>query len=236
MAKTLEEIFTAIGADDAVVVKSAIQAEKDRGIEASRGKGKEVDKLLTELNRLRDFLRDDLEFDLDKDLKEQFEEARKDQGDDGNKKSELEKVVQQLTKKVESLTKEIGEKEKVATEKGEKLRVTKLTDVLRRSIGQKVHASDYVIKGLIRDGKVKLLEDEETAVFIENGEEVTFDKGVQNFLKANASIVVNDQTGGGGTDGNHKAPGEKVIRRSEFEKLPASEKSAKVKEGFKLTD
>jgi hypothetical protein len=234
--KSLEEILKALAPEDSDVVKSAIQTEKDKGIDASRNKGKEVEKHLTELNRLRDFLRDDLEFDLDEDLKKQLEEARKTNGTEGNKATELEKQVTTLSKQVKTLTDQLGEKDKLANDRAEKLRVTKLTEVLRKSIGAKVHSSDYVIKGLIRDGAVKLLDDEETAVFVQGGEEVEFDKGVQEFLKKNADIVKNDQNGGGGSTGDHKTPGEKIIRRTEFEKLTPSERSAKVKEGYKLTD
>jgi hypothetical protein len=236
MAKTLQDILTAVGAEDAGTIQQAIQAEKDRGIEASRKKGEEVNKHLTELNRLRDFLSKTLEFNLDEDLVAQYEEAQKDAGQNGQKATELEKQVKTLTKQVETLTTQKAESDKVAGERAERLKTTKLTELLRKQLGTKLHAPDYVIKGLIRDGNVKLLDDEETAVFIVSGNEVPLEKGAQDFLKANPGIVKNEQVPGSNSDGSHTAPGDKVIKRAEFEKLSAVERSAKVKEGFKLTD
>jgi uncharacterized FlaG/YvyC family protein len=241
MPRSLEEILKPLSDEESGVVRAAIQAEKDRGVEASRKKGQEVEKLLTEVNKFKDFLRDDMEFDLDKDLKEQLEaaEAAAAQGGEGDSKkaSDLEKQVKTLTKQVETLTTQLTEKEKIANEKSDRLRVTKLTEILRKSIGEKVHSSDFVIKGLIRDGTVKFAdENEDTAVFILNGTEMPFDKGVQDFLKGNPGIVKNEQAGGGGSGGDHGAPGEKVMKRSDFDKLSASERSAKARDGWKLTD
>ena len=56
MSKSLDEILNELGAD-ADVVKEALEAEKQHGIEESRKKGQDVKKFMTQANRYKDLLK-----------------------------------------------------------------------------------------------------------------------------------------------------------------------------------
>jgi len=225
----LDDVLKKLNEEEKTVVNSAIEAEKTRGIDESRKKGQSVTKFMTELNRLKDVIRN-AGLDPEADVEEQIVALK-----DGLKekpKSDLERQVLTLSKQVKILTDGMAEKTKEAeTEKG-KYRNTKLTQVLGTSLGEKIHASDFVIKGLIRDGKVKL-DENENPVWVDGENEIEFGKGVETFLKQNNGIVKTTQTpGAGSTPGNGKSA--KTMARAEFDNLAPANKMAFMKDGGQL--
>ena len=225
----LDDVLSKLTDDEKLVVTSAIDSEKSRGIDETRKKSQSVQKYMTELNRLKDIIRNS-GLDPDEDIEEQITSLK--DGLREKPKSDLERQVLTLTKQVKFLTDGMVEKTKEAeTEKG-KYRNTKLTQVLGSSIGEKIHATDFVIRGLIRDGKVKLDEDE-NVVWVEGENEIEFGKGVDTFLKANNTIVKTQQTPGtGSSPGTGRSA--KTMARAEFDNLGPADKISYMKDGGQI--
>lgn len=227
----LADVLNKLNDEEKSVVTEAIEAEKSRGIDESRKKGQSVQKYMTESNRLKDILRNS-GIDPDEDIEQQLTTLK-----DGLKekpKSDLERQVLTLSKQVKILTDGMAEKTKEAeTEKG-KYRNTKLTQVLGTSLGEKIHASDFVIKGLIRDGKVKL-DENENPVWVDGETETEFGKGVELFLKQNNTIVKTTQTPGtGSSPGSGKSA--KTMARAEFDSLAPADRMSFMKDGGKINN
>lgn len=227
----LDDILKKLTEEEKSVVTEAIEAEKSRGIDESRKKGQSVQKYMTEANRLKDILRN-AGIDPDEDIEQQISALKESIKE--KPKSDLERQVLTLSKQVKILTDGMAEKTKEAeTEKG-KYRNTKLTQVLGQSLGEKIHASDFVIKGLIRDGKVKL-DENENPVWVDGETEIEFGKGVDSFLKQNNGIVKTTQTpGAGSSPGSGKSA--KSMARAEFDNLAPADKMAYMKDGGQINN
>jgi len=73
--------------------------------------------------------------------------------------------------------------------------------------------------------------------FTEGGVETPFDDGIQKFLENNKDIAKNSQNSGAGSATNTGVPSSKVIKKAEFDALPASVQSDFVlKDGGKVVD
>lgn len=226
----LDDVLKDLPEDKRQAITEAFEAEKQRGIEESRKKGGDAKKLLTERNALKDRLKDlGLDPDAD-DLQDRISEYKEKLS---GKKGEADNA--EWIRKIKTLEEKISVKEKRETELAQKLERKTLTDHLRRAIGERVHASDYVIAGLIRDGKVKLSDDGETPIFLnDSGEEMDFKSGAEWFIKANPSIAINKQAGGGGS-GNSGKSGGKSMPQSEWEKMEPIARAKFINGGGVLT-
>ena len=225
----LDDVLKKLNEEEKSVITEAIESEKSRGIDESRKKGQSVQKYMTEANRLKDILRN-AGIDPDEDIEQQLVSLKESIKE--KPKSDLERQVLTLSKQVKMLTDGMAEKTKEAEGEKNKYRNTKLTQVLGTSLGEKIHASDFVIKGLIRDGKVKL-DENENPVWVDGETETEFGKGVELFLKQNNTIVKTQQTPGtGSSPGSGKSA--KTMVRSEFDSLAPSDKMAFMRDGGQL--
>ncbi|MCX6224235.1 MAG: hypothetical protein NTV01_05715, partial [Bacteroidia bacterium] len=184
-----------ISEEDVAVVNSLIESERNKGIEASRKKSKEVLDKMTALNKLRDTLKE-LGMNPDDDLEVQtasFKEKLSKSGTSSDN-SEIEKVMREVS----GLKKRLEEKEKIEVELSGKLRNKTITEILSQAMGDNFHAKDLTIKDFIREGKVKLTDDN-NVVFLDGNEEIELPKGIDAFKKARPDLVKNIQSGGSGS-------------------------------------
>lgn len=72
-----------------------------------------------------------------------------------------------------------------------------ITNKLADSLSNKVYGHDLLIKDLISEGKVDLVNDE--IVFVENDTHIDFNTGISNLLEARKDIVKNSQVPGSNT-------------------------------------
>ena len=225
----ITEVLAKLSSDDErAVVTAAIAAETQKGIDAARKKGAEVSRWMTEANTLRDQLKA-AEIDPAGDITEQIAAIREKAGT--KPKSDLEKQVVTLSKTIEQITKQLKEKEAAAIESADRYKSTRLKQELSRAIGDKVHAADFVIDGLIRAGTVTLNEND-TVTWKDGEDEIDFGKGVDQFLKSNPTIVKNAQKPGAGSSGS---PGGsvKTMQRADFEALAPVDRMKFIKDGGK---
>jgi hypothetical protein len=228
----LMDILKELPEEKQSVITAAIEAEKNRGIQEARKKGEDAKKLLTERNNLRDRLKDLGVDPEDSDSMQQRIDELKEKISGKKANTELEQMKRDLKKMQEFAESVKAEKAEIA----EKLASRTLSDALRKAFGDRVHAKDYVINGLIRDKAVKLAEDGETPVFSLNGSDVEIAKGVEEFLKANPNLVVNRQNGSGSGSGGgtHNQP-KKTMPQSEWLNLDPKARAVYIREGGTLT-
>lgn len=216
MSKSLDDVLSGLG-EDAEVVKEALEAEKQRGIEESRRKGQDIKKYMTQANRYKDLLKT-VELDPEaEDLQDQLA-AKVTAGK--STATEFEKQLSAMQKQIKSLTQTAEENAKIAQEKTQRYQRAKLSEVLKDKLGDKIYASDQVVKNLILEGRVKLANDDETVTYMqEDGSELDLKRGLDSFLKANPSIVKNTQTPGSGSSATKKMPSN-AMSKSDWDKLP----------------
>jgi hypothetical protein len=196
--------------------------EKEHGISEYKKRSSEVNKYLGENRKLKDFLKSKLEYDPDGDLERQYAEAEEELNrteKPGTKKTDLEQAVKKLEQKIVAIS-----AEKDAAEK--KIKVNKITQLL--SDGMKdIPSAQYVIKDFIGSGKVDLDEAGENVLFNEADEKIEMAKGLEQFRKANAHLVViNQQPGAGSNAGSRNTLGSKQMHYDEWMKLNAIQRAA----------
>jgi hypothetical protein len=220
---TLDEILSEVGDDKAAIIRAAIDAEKTRGIEASRKKGTEVSKWMESANKLRDSLRE-LELDPDADLspqiatvKEKIAKATSAHAPNGEI-AKLQKTVDDLLKK----SAQAEERERAAQQK---LSQATLTDHLRKAFGDSVYGADAQIKLMVLEGRAKLTDDGK-AVIVDGDNELDIAAGVEAFKKSHPEIVKNTATPGGGSSaGSGGKPQGKTITAAQFDAMSAKERA-----------
>ena len=107
---------------------------------------------------------------------------------------------------------------------------------LRDEKGQpKVYGADLLANELVTQGRVKLLDDERTVVFVDGDNETPFGDGMKAVLEQRKDLVRNPQRGGAGSSGGGDEGG-KTITRAAFEQLSPQDKIATVREGTQVTD
>jgi DNA repair exonuclease SbcCD ATPase subunit len=228
----LTEILDEIGEEKAAIINAAIEAEKNRGIEASRKKGEDVKKFMTVSNKLKDSLRA-LNIDPDGNLEEQISEARtrieklskESEGGNDQVKS-LQKQMADILKKLEA-----SEKEKETVNR--KLTTTKLSESLSKAFGDSIYGVDLAVKDLITSGVVKL-SDGDKVVFLDGDNEIDLDEGVNSFKKKRPDLVKNTQKSGGGSS-PQQGKGVKVISQSEYDSMNVAQRAAFFASGGSIT-
>jgi hypothetical protein len=218
----LSEILSEIGEEKAAVVNAAIEAEKNRGIEAARKKGQDVNKFMSETNKHKDRFRAiglDPDGDLDAQLvtiKERLEKATNSKGEDDPAVKKLERQLAAIVAKLEATEKEKAE----ATQKYTK---TRLSESLRKAFGDQINGVGLAVDNLIYGGKVKLSENDEV-VFVNGSDELTIEEGVAAFKKQYPELVKNTQNPGGGSAPQGK-PNSKSITISQYEAMSVKDRA-----------
>ena len=220
MPRTFEEVVGTLPEEDRDVVNRAVDAEREKGTKSYSEKAREVNRLLDKYKPLENSLRE-AGFDPED---AGFAESLKSLKSNGQQSSELEKTVRSLQKKVE-------EAERTASESRDRLRQRTLSEALNRTIGAQLidGAADYVVSGLLQRGMVKMAADGETPVFVSDGIEVPFDKGVEAWKKVNATLLRNAQKPGGGSSSGKGSgtPGDQgpEMSAADWNQLPARKRA-----------
>jgi hypothetical protein len=220
--KTIEEIIEALGEEDGAVVTDAINAEKQRGIDASRKKGDDVKKFMTLANKLRDSLRS-FDIDPDGDIDAQIAAvkdkatASRSQADAGNEqinslKKEMAKILQKL---------EAAEVEKTAAHR--KYQTSKISESLSKAFGDSIYGVDLAIEGLISKGAVKMSDDDKV-IFVNGDEELDIEAGVEAYKKARPDLVKNSQRPGPGS-APQKNKNSKTITAQQYDAMTVKQRA-----------
>lgn len=231
MAKNLEDVIKALPAEDAEAVSTAlstvkaeVEAEKTKGINSYKDAKSETNRLLNKFKPIEKALQE-AGLDLnDEGLADAIKAAKSNQSG----KSELEKSLATLQRQVKDLTESNAEKEKQAQESAAKLRQKMISEKLTKAFDGKLidGVTDYIIRTMTLDGKVRVTDDD-GIVFVENGEEISFDKGLENWMKTNKPLLRNTQKSGGGSSGGRgeRQPESPTMTTEEFKKLPTKEQA-----------
>jgi len=171
-------------------------------------------------------LEDDVE-DLDAALAA-IQEAIRTGKDSGKGKTELDAKITDLTKQVTTLTKELGNHQKLANENEQKFtteRTRRLTEAKSRALldglrEQKIIKPEQFVNFLSNQVSIKEKEDgSEEMLFINSkGEEIEFKKGLVDWAVENPHFVLNDQNPGSGSGGGAGAGsgGKKIITVEQY--------------------
>jgi hypothetical protein len=217
--------------DEVSEINGLIQIEKDRadnekkiGVEAARKKGKELLEKVTELNKFRDLLKNKFEFNPDEELEPQVDKLKEKLGkiEQGSSvpNDEIEKLRKTFTGKIESLEKVI--KDEQAEKEAVKIQFknSKTSEILTKEMSSTFLGHDLVIEKLIREGKVKLSDDNSSVFFVEDGEEIELLKGIEGLKKSRPDLVKNVQSpGSGGGITKNDLSKKKKLTLSEFNSL-----------------
>lgn len=220
---TLEDIVKELGDDKSKIIFGAIDAEKQRGIEASRKKGEEVKKFMTEANKLRDSLRA-LEIDPDANIDEQIDDfkrrveklSKEGEGSEANIKN-MQRQLAQISQQLEG-----EKKEREAAQR--KYVNSKISESLTRAFGDTVYGVDLVVKGLMSDGKVKMA-DGEKIVFVDGESELDLESGVKLFLEQRKDLAKNTQRPGSGSAPSAEKQ-TSTITKAQLQTMSVKEKAA----------
>jgi hypothetical protein len=222
---SLETVLSKLSEEERAEVTAAIQAEANKGIEASRKKGAENTKLIAENARLKDTIKSTLgvEFSSDADLGEvlkgkitELTAGKVDQSEVGK-----------LSKQIEAITRSLEAERTEKIKAQENMRVSKISNVLLDKMKGKVAAHDFVIKDLISSGRVKQNDDESIVFFGKDGLEYDIDKGIESFRKERPDVFINQQNGGSGGSSTTGTSGNvKTISLKSFNDLGSTEKAA----------
>jgi len=204
-----------------------VQAEKDRGISESRKKNKEAVEAKTAFGQLKDYLKNlgvDPEGDLEAQaaaIKEKVSKAEQTPVKD----DAMESFKRETKNMIDGLKKTIEEKERAAKEAETKFRNSKTSEILSKHMADTFIGHDLIIEKFIRDGKVKLADDNTTVLFVEGDEELDLAKGLESFKKTRSDLVRNVQAAGSGGSGGGRVDYKKAkeISESQFNGLSLDE-------------
>lgn len=209
---------------------TAVEQERNVGISASRKKGDEVKKYMTETNRFKDTLKEHLDIDFtssDDPIATIAEKLKSFKTSTVNTadyvpKSEFSKVKQQLA---DLVTRE----EQAQT----KLRNVRITEALDQVMGDSFHGKDFVIKNLIASGEVRV-DSDGGIVFVDGDDEMDLQKGVEKLKKTRPDMVKNISKPGAESSRTENKDGAKLMRYSDFQKLPATAQGDFMRSGGKF--
>ncbi len=189
----LEAIYSALDADE--LNKDDVKTQISSVLEEQAKYGKtQYDKKASQIKKFEDVL-GEIGYDSDKEESvKQFAESFKNRNENI---SDTERSNRELIERLTRLEAEDADRKEQATKlKSENDRNT-ITTKLTEALGDKLKGSKYVIKDLINEGRVKLIDGE--VMFADGEDVVLFDKGVEGVLSSNEDLIVNVQHGGGNT-------------------------------------
>ena len=232
MPKSVDEIIGSLGEEEKEVLNShiftSVEAEKTKGIKSYQEAKKEVDRVLNKYKPLERVAQAIQEAGLDP-ADENLAEAIKSAKKAGEGRSELEKTVAMSAKQIKALSDQLAEKDRINAEKDAKIARKTIVEKLSKAFENKLldGVSEHVISSMLLGNKVKLADDNETAVFVSDGEEISFDKGIEAWMKVNKSLLKNTQKSGGGSSGGSGVKDKNLDRptmsEAEYLKLPPKE-------------
>ena len=179
------------GSEVMEAVVTLINAEKDKGIETHRKVNNEA-KNLRRFKQSMEAVGYDAESDLDEFTAGLISKVNKKPSEEPGKLT-----LDSLNSKIKGLENDL------ATEKEEKYQFQTIaknktiSGKLQGSLSDKVYGSDLLVKSLITDGKVDLIDDK--VVFISDEGPVEYQAGLANLLETRKDIVKNNQIPGGQT-------------------------------------
>lgn len=208
----LNEVVGALTEDQKGVVLAAIEAEKQRGIEAANKKGSENAKLRKENDGFKTAIKNTFEFDVTS--VEELPSAL------SKFKTATVNTSEFVPKKdFEFLKNQIAEEKALREAANKEIRNGKIAEKLNKVIGESFHASDYLIRDMIATGKVRLTESGDVA-YVEGDEEMEITKGVEKLKKNRPDLVKNNsRPGSGGAGGVKDKQKDGKITYDEFTKL-----------------
>lgn len=237
MAKTIDDVRAALagidGGDELVeAVVTAIEGEKQRGISESRKLRKDVE-TYSKYKKLADTLGWDGAEDIDtfaESLSVKLENSAK-----GNSE------VQKLQKMIEKMRTDFETVQRTAQEEKSRrhgiIAREQALSKLRDSAGNYiVHAQDLLVDSLLRDGRIKLSDDEKTAYFVTDDQEEDLKIGLEKYLENRKDLLKNNQRPGTGSKNTGGQGNGKIMQFAEFQKLPSKEQAAYMRDGGKLID
>lgn len=247
-----EEILAEVGEEKAAVITAHVEsvklAEKKIGIDASKKKGAENTKLISENARLKDAIREaagieDFGDDPAETIRQSIAALKTGKPDkttdiDAIKASLVAEIKAGNKKEIDALKAQIAEKEKAAEQAQTKFRNAKITSQLSDVMNGKIRGHDFVIKDWIREGRVKLDENEKV-VFVGADETDTIDskKFLESFTKERSDLVISQQVPGGGSAGSRVDVSKvKQVTMEQFSKLSIPEQNAFMKGGGKVLE
>ena len=222
----LTEIVGKLPEDEKGIVLAAIEAEKNRGIEAANKKGAENAKLRRENEGFKSAIKNTFEFDVTSvdelpDALSKYKKTATVNTNDYVSKADFELVRKQVADRDAKL--ETAERQ---------MRNSKTAEKLGQILGDGFHAKDLLIKGMIDAGQVRLTESGDV-VFIEGDDEVEAVKGVESLKKKRPDLVKNtSKPGSGGAGGSKDKKNDGKIDYEQFEKLdPIAQRDYMIKYG-----
>lgn len=224
----IDKVLAKLGEEDQVVIKTAIESEKTKGIESYKKAKEEANRLLSKFKPLEDSLIDN-GFDLNIPLAEQLQKIK---AGSSNSSEELENLKREQRKTAKEILDLRTENEK-AKEIKRKFDNTKIASALDKAFGDRLIVKEPIIENLIIKGKVKL-KDDETIVFVNGDDEEELQIGIDSFIASNPSIVKATQNQGSGEKDNKTEKKQKQMNRLDFEKLLPSDKLEFFKAGGSL--
>ncbi|MBE3142023.1 MAG: hypothetical protein IMZ53_15725 [Thermoplasmata archaeon] len=248
---SFEEILAEVGEEKAAVITAHVEslklAERKIGIDASKKKGAENTKLIAETARLKDAIREAAGIeDFGDDPAETIRQSiaalktvKPNNAAEGDAIKVLEtKFQKQMADMKNGFTTQLAEKDKATEQAQTKFRNAKITSQLSEAMNGKFKAHDLAIKDWIREGKVKLDENDQV-VFTGQDETETIDtkKYLESFAKERSDLVISQQIPGGGSAGNRVDVSRiKQISMDQFTQLSIPDQSAFMKGGGKILE
>jgi hypothetical protein len=231
----LQEILTEIGEEKAAIVNAAIASEQKKGIDASKKKGAENTKLISEIAKMKDAIKevvgiDDFGDDPVETIKEKISALKTAKptvtNDDAIKNLEA-SFKKQLVEMKNSFNTQLENEKKEAEIAKAKYRNSKITEKLSKEMANKIKGHDIQIENWILKNKVRL-DENDNVVFIGDSEDETIDskKYLETFAKERSDLVISQQIPGGGSAGNRVDIGKiKAISIADFNNLGSVEKA-----------
>jgi len=183
----LNTIFEALDAE--TLDKDSIKSSITSVLEAQATYGKtQYDKKQSQIKKFEEVL-DAIGYEGEsvKDFAKKFKE---DKSAIDTTKTEKEQLVERIKRLEAEDAQRKEEQNRLKAENEKNIITSKLTE----AIGNRLKGSKYIIKDLIRENKVTLVDGE--VMFVEGDDVVLFDKGVESVLESNADLVVNKQNAG----------------------------------------
>lgn len=219
---SIETVLEKLEEEDRGIVLAAIEAEKNRGIEASRSKGKDVNKFMTEANKLKDAMRV-LGIDPANGIDEQIAEFKTRLDKAGNATEGGSAELKELQRQFKAMSQKLESTEKEKEDARRKYTNSKLSEALSKEFGDTIYGVDLAIKDLLTSGKVKLRDDDSIA-FVNGEEEIDVAAGVESFRKARPDLVKNNQRVGGAS-APQGAKQSKTITAQQYETMTVRQRA-----------
>jgi len=172
-------------------VVNLIEGEKERGIDSHRKANNEA-KNLRRFKQAMEAIGYDGETDLDEFTSSLINKTKQSHSEEPGKLT-----LDSLNSKIKGLENELKNERERGTQLQQIAKSKTISSKLTESLSDKVYGSDLLVKSLISDGKVDLIDDK--VVFIGEEGPISFESGIQNLLEVRKDIVKNNQTPGGQT-------------------------------------